>query len=234
MDGYGRCDNSVIDQIGTEAFLRGCKDKDSARHVIERNPETINKALKQLKTSIANQKAIYGSKSDNCAHRQVSFADSAVSPTDKGNVCSPLENEMRNLTQIVTKLADVMLSTDQRYRGLTDQYNRGNSDQYNRGRSPDQYTRGRSPDQYTRGRSPDQYNCGRSPDRNTSKFNSYRQETPPPRQRSYSPQGQRSASPGTNSRNPGYFKQRSPSPKYRANQSVTPTTESLNSNGSGQ
>ncbi|CAC5381224.1 unnamed protein product [Mytilus coruscus] len=32
------------DQIGTEAILRGYKDKDSARHVIERNPETINKA----------------------------------------------------------------------------------------------------------------------------------------------------------------------------------------------
>ncbi|CAC5401008.1 unnamed protein product [Mytilus coruscus] len=56
-------------------------------------------------------------------------------------------------------------------------------------------------------------------------------QPPPPSQRSYSPQGQRSASPGTNSRNPGYFRQRSPSPGYRANQSATPTTESLNSNG---
>ncbi|CAC5381222.1 unnamed protein product [Mytilus coruscus] len=32
------------DQIGTEAILRGYKDKDSASNVIERNPETINKA----------------------------------------------------------------------------------------------------------------------------------------------------------------------------------------------
>ncbi|CAC5414673.1 unnamed protein product [Mytilus coruscus] len=51
---------SRSDQIGTEAFLRGFKNKESARHVIERNPETINKALKQLKTPIANQMAIYG------------------------------------------------------------------------------------------------------------------------------------------------------------------------------
>ncbi|CAC5356423.1 unnamed protein product [Mytilus coruscus] len=83
----------------------------------------------------------------------------------------------------------------------------------------DHQINGRSPDQYTRGRSPEQYNRGRSPDRNTSKFNAYRPTTPPPRQRSYmySPKGQRSPSPG-----------------YRANQSATPTTESLNSNGSGQ
>ncbi|CAC5408679.1 unnamed protein product [Mytilus coruscus] len=61
-----------------------------------------------------------------------------------------LENEVRNLTQIVTKLADVMLSTNQRNRGLADQYNLGPSDQYNRG---DHQINGRSPDQYTRGRS---------------------------------------------------------------------------------
>ena len=30
--------------------------------------------------------------------RQVFFADGAVSPTDKGNMSSPLENKVRNLT----------------------------------------------------------------------------------------------------------------------------------------
>ncbi|CAC5415444.1 unnamed protein product [Mytilus coruscus] len=37
--------------------------------------------------------AKYGSKSANYAHRQVFFADGAVSPTDKGNMSTPLENE---------------------------------------------------------------------------------------------------------------------------------------------
>ena len=132
------------DQIWTQAFLRGSKDKDSARHVIESNPDTINKALKQMKTSKANQMAIYGSKS---AHRQVFFDDGTVSPSDKGNMSSPLENEMRYLTQIVTKLAGFMVSTNLRYHWLADQYNVGPSNQYNRGRSIDQYTRGRSSEQ---------------------------------------------------------------------------------------
>lgn len=209
MDGYDKCDNSVIDQIGTEAFLRGCKDKEAARHVIERNPESINKALKIMKTSIANQKAIYGSRSPNFAHRQVSFADSAGKSQDKesaSTVNSPLEKEVRNLTQLVTKLTEVMLSSDQ-------------------------HTRGRSPERYT----PPKYNAYRSPTPppNQSSY-SPQQRSYSPQQRSFSPQRQRSPSPRPNSRNPGYFKQRSPSPGDRAYPSSNPTTESLNANGSSR
>ena len=107
-------------RIGIEAFHRECKDKDSSRHVIKRNPENFNDALNQLKTSIANQMAIYESKSANYNHRQIYFADGTVSPTDKGNMSRPLDNEGHNLAQIVTKLADIMLSTNQHSRGLTD------------------------------------------------------------------------------------------------------------------
>ncbi|CAC5406964.1 unnamed protein product [Mytilus coruscus] len=65
MDGYGKCDNSVIDQIGTEAFLRGCRDKDFARHVIEepRNDQQGVKTIENLNrqpegnTSIRIQKS---------------------------------------------------------------------------------------------------------------------------------------------------------------------------------
>ena len=99
MGGYDRCENAVIDQIGSEAFLRGCRDKDSAWHVIERNPDSINKALKLMKSSIANQKAIYGSRSPNFAHRQVLFAknvkEEGKSPTNSN---LPLEKEVRELT----------------------------------------------------------------------------------------------------------------------------------------
>ena len=76
--------------------------------------------------------------------KSIYFADGVVSPTDKGNMNSHLDNEVHNLTQIVTRLADVMFSTNQHNRGLTDQYNLGSSDQkimedhqFNR-RSPDQ------------------------------------------------------------------------------------------------
>ena len=41
---------------------------------------------------------------------------------------SPLDYELHNLTQLVTKLDDVMLSTNQHNFGLADQYNLGSSD----------------------------------------------------------------------------------------------------------
>ena len=41
---------------------------------------------------------------------------------------SPLDNEVHNLTQIVTKLDDFMLSTNQHNFGVADQYNLGSSD----------------------------------------------------------------------------------------------------------
>ena len=135
MDGYDRCENTVIDQIGTEAFLRGCRDKESARHVIERNPNSINNALKLMKASIANQRAIYGSRSPNFAHRQVSFVDSSnkMEETEK-SANSPLEKEIRNLTQIVSKLAGIMISSEQNMRGRSP--DRGQRFNGNRYRSP--------------------------------------------------------------------------------------------------
>lgn len=63
LDGF--CNNSgdIVDQIGTEAFLLGCREKEAARYVIERNSRTINEALKWIKASMANHSAIYGSRS---------------------------------------------------------------------------------------------------------------------------------------------------------------------------
>ncbi|CAC5366980.1 unnamed protein product [Mytilus coruscus] len=81
MDGYYRSKNDIIDQIGTEAFLRGCQEKEAARIVIEKNPRTINEALKWIKSSLANQKAIYGARKSysgrpqSYSQRQVTFSD---------------------------------------------------------------------------------------------------------------------------------------------------------------
>ncbi|CAC5401507.1 unnamed protein product [Mytilus coruscus] len=81
MDGYYRSKNDIIDQIGNEAFLRGCQEKEAARIVIEKNPRTINEALKWIKSSLANQKAIYGDRKSysgrpqSYSQRQMTFSD---------------------------------------------------------------------------------------------------------------------------------------------------------------
>ncbi|CAG2249837.1 unnamed protein product [Mytilus edulis] len=122
MDGYYRSNNDIIDQLGTEAFLRGCQEKEAARIVIEKNPRTINEALKWIKSSLANQKAIYGARKSysgrpqSYSQRQVTFSDindsdhSPQRPTalQHGQVIEKVDNslqtDIKDLVSLVGKL----------------------------------------------------------------------------------------------------------------------------------
>ena len=53
MDGFHHNTSDITDQIGTKAFLRGCREKEAVRYM-ERNPKSINEALKWIKASMAN------------------------------------------------------------------------------------------------------------------------------------------------------------------------------------
>ena len=58
MDGHKDEKSSLIQQVATESFLRGCKHKDAATTVMNESPATIHDACKQIKTILANKKAI--------------------------------------------------------------------------------------------------------------------------------------------------------------------------------
>ena len=101
--------------------LCGCKEKEAARYVIERNPKSINEALKWVKSSIANQRAIYGTRHGSYssrnlpyAQRQVTFSEhqdtsvverrtppASLSPSRSEN---NLETEVRDLVTLVGQL----------------------------------------------------------------------------------------------------------------------------------
>jgi hypothetical protein len=61
--------------MATEAFLRGCREKEAARAAMEKEPRSIHKALKYVKTSLANQCAIFGVRGSSYGQRQVTFSD---------------------------------------------------------------------------------------------------------------------------------------------------------------
>ena len=98
----GFCNNSgdIVDQTGTEAFLRCCREKEDARYVIERNPWTINEALKWIKASMANHRVIFGSRSpvplarNYFSHRQVAFADTLRPERSPSPVKGPKATEV--------------------------------------------------------------------------------------------------------------------------------------------
>lgn len=45
MDGCHHSTSDIMDQIGIEAFLRGCREKEAAHYIIEKNPKSINEEL---------------------------------------------------------------------------------------------------------------------------------------------------------------------------------------------
>ena len=45
LDGYEQCEDEALEDIATEAFLRGCKEKDEAMKTMEKNPVTLSKAI---------------------------------------------------------------------------------------------------------------------------------------------------------------------------------------------
>jgi hypothetical protein len=45
LDGYEKCEDDTLEDIATEAFLRGCKEKEAAIKAMEKNPPSLPKAI---------------------------------------------------------------------------------------------------------------------------------------------------------------------------------------------
>ena len=62
-DGYSEVGNDTIQQLATEAYLRALRQKDAAAiQVLNKNQKTVQEACIMVKGTIANSKAIFGSK----------------------------------------------------------------------------------------------------------------------------------------------------------------------------
>ena len=91
-DGYGDFETTVLQQMAVEAFLRGCRNKESASLVLISTPKTIQEACQRLKTIVANKKALEGPK--------VSFQERLFSAQEEKRV-SDLERKVSEMTYMV-------------------------------------------------------------------------------------------------------------------------------------
>ena len=91
-DGYGDFETTVLQQMAVEAFLRGCRNKESASLVLISTPKTIQEACQRLKTIVANKMALEGSK--------VSFQERLFSAQEEKRV-SDLERKVSEMTYMV-------------------------------------------------------------------------------------------------------------------------------------
>ena len=137
-DGYRDFKTTVLQQMAVEAFLRGCRNKESASLVLISTPKTIQEACQRLKTIVANKKALDGPK--------VSFQERLFSAQEEKRV-SDLERKVSEMTNMVrTK------SPHHGYRSGGDRNyysDRRSSYRWPQRSSPEWYPH-TSPDQYSR------------------------------------------------------------------------------------
>lgn len=180
--GYKGAGDRAIDKWATELFLKGAREKGAALAVSERQPRSVRKALKEMKSSISNQKAVLG-RTLSVSARQVAFEDEVLvrttyaSPENDGrHTKRPIEDKCQEpvgsgnnnkdkedsrIDEILRRLIQVEKSLDRER--LTPPMN--SQPQFRRyGRSPNRY---QSPDRMQspgRGQSPSFngrcYNCG--------------------------------------------------------------------------
>ena len=72
-DGYVDASEDIVEMMATEAFLRGCSDKQAALLAMDKNPSRIDKALQYVKSAIHNRKILLGQKKPEV--RKVQFKD---------------------------------------------------------------------------------------------------------------------------------------------------------------
>ena len=132
LDGYKSERTALIQQVSTEAFLRGCKHKEAATMVMNESPSTIHEACKRIKTILANKKAIGGGK--------VSFQERVFSVEEENRVAG-IERKCDDMMKIIKGLPAFYRSPSR----SPSRYSSGPQGQsWSRQRSPGGY-RGRSP-----------------------------------------------------------------------------------------
>ena len=80
IDDYGDAQIATLQQLATEAFLRGGKLKDAATLVMNEAPNSIQEECRRVKTVIANKKAVWAAK--------VSFQERAFAFQEENRVAS--------------------------------------------------------------------------------------------------------------------------------------------------
>ena len=156
MDGFNTADNNTVQQLATEAFLRGCKHKEASAYVFNESPRTIQEACQKVKTVLANRKAIFGSK--------VSFQERAFTLEEERRV-SEMEKQIQTLTSALRRSSpspfrEQIYGDSRRYPsssypyGPWDLEQRPQSPSYGRSWSPRDYRADGYENGYRRGRSP--------------------------------------------------------------------------------
>jgi hypothetical protein len=110
LDGYEKYEDDALEDIATEAFLWGCKEKEAPIQTMEKNPVTLSNTITFVKTSLANQKTIFGAAKTSLVQRQVTFPDTEETYSkekERSHIQSLtcLKQEIKNISSLTGKLS---------------------------------------------------------------------------------------------------------------------------------
>ena len=108
-EAYPNVEEDVAQALGTESFLRGCRDRSAAYAASEHKPDTIYKALQCVKDAAANLR-VFGRPA--MTTRQVTFADPERESTTDG--VARLSKEQEKMMQLMTEMMSRLKKTTSR------------------------------------------------------------------------------------------------------------------------
>ena len=84
-DRYSEATEDIVELMAVDAFLNGCNDKKAAIAAMDKNPSRIDQALQCAKSSIHNQKVLFGNAKPQLRKVQhVTFESDESSDNDPG------------------------------------------------------------------------------------------------------------------------------------------------------
>lgn len=104
-DGYPGTPDAFIQIVATDAFLKGCSDKQAALTTMDKDPDTLDKALQYVKSAVTNQRVILGAKKADV--KRVTFQDTDMDTYNTDEDSTPLVTTVRAMYKKNTNETDV-------------------------------------------------------------------------------------------------------------------------------
>ena len=106
MNGFDKADNGTMQKVALEAFLRGCRNKETAALTLNQCPNSIQEACRSVKTIMANKKTIFGSK--------VAFQEHPFTAQEEERF-SNLEQKVHNINRNIRRFSPSPIRRDSPY-----------------------------------------------------------------------------------------------------------------------
>ena len=77
-DGYADGNEDIMEMIATDTVLKGCQDKQAALHAMDKNPKSVNEALRMVKSATHNRKVLLGQRKPEVKKVHIQEEDSSA------------------------------------------------------------------------------------------------------------------------------------------------------------